>query len=174
MFSCLHYFLFCILFLFTFIDILFYIYVLNSSSCMYFLCALDFFRLDFENFFPASKMIMPLTTYLLINLEDNRQGLPWWCSGQESACRLYIIYIKCREHGFDSGSRKIPHALEQLSSRATTTEPTCEGPRAAITEPVCLEPVSWNKRSHCNQREPKQSNEYPDQPERKKENNREH
>ena len=25
--------------------------VLNSSSCMYFLCALDFFRLDFENFF---------------------------------------------------------------------------------------------------------------------------
>ena len=34
-------------------------------------------------------------------------GLPWWCSGLESACQ-------CRGHGFEPQSRKIPHATEQL------------------------------------------------------------
>ena len=41
---------------------------------------------------------------------------PWWCSGWESACR-------CRRHGFEPWSGKIPHAAEQLSPCATTTEP---------------------------------------------------
>ena len=43
-------------------------------------------------------------------------GLPWWCSGQESACQ-------CRGHRFEPWSGKIPHAVEQLSPCATTTEP---------------------------------------------------
>ena len=43
-------------------------------------------------------------------------GLPWWHSGEESACQ-------CREHGFEPWSGKIPHAAKQLSSCATTTEP---------------------------------------------------
>ena len=34
-------------------------------------------------------------------------GLPWWCSGWESACQ-------CRGHGFEPWSGKIPHAAEQL------------------------------------------------------------
>jgi len=42
-------------------------------------------------------------------------GLPWWLSGKESNCQ-------CRRHGFDPWSRKIPHASEQLSPCATTTE----------------------------------------------------
>ena len=42
--------------------------------------------------------------------------LPWWRSGEESACQ-------CRGHGFEPWSGKIPHATEQLSSCATTTEP---------------------------------------------------
>ena len=54
-------------------------------------------------------------------------GLPWWCSGWESACR-------CRGHGFEPWSGKIPHAAEQL------------GPWATITEPACLEPVLRNER----------------------------
>ncbi|XP_067567805.1 fatty acid-binding protein 9-like [Pseudorca crassidens] len=33
-------------------------------------------------------------------------GLPWWCSGWESACR-------CRGHGFVPWSGKIPHAAER-------------------------------------------------------------
>ena len=43
-------------------------------------------------------------------------GLPRWLSGKESACR-------CRRHGFDPWSRKVPHAAEQLSPWATSTEP---------------------------------------------------
>ena len=43
-------------------------------------------------------------------------GLPWWRSGWESACQ-------CREHRLESWSGKIPHAMEQLSLCATTTEP---------------------------------------------------
>ena len=45
------------------------------------------------------------------------RGLPWWLSGKESACQ-------CKGHRFDPWSRKIPHASEQLSPRATITEPT--------------------------------------------------
>ncbi|KAJ8786649.1 hypothetical protein J1605_006138 [Eschrichtius robustus] len=33
----------------------------------------------------------------------SERGLPWWCSGCESACQ-------CRGHGFDPWSGKIPHA----------------------------------------------------------------
>ena len=47
---------------------------------------------------------------------NHRDGLPWWCSGWESAWQ-------CRGHGFEPWSGKIPHAAEQLSPRATTTEP---------------------------------------------------
>ena len=41
--------------------------------------------------------------------------LPWWLSGEESACQ-------CRRGGFDPWSGKIPHAAEQLSLRAATVE----------------------------------------------------
>ena len=43
-------------------------------------------------------------------------GLPGWLRGKESACQ-------CRRHGFGSWSRKIPHAMEQLSACTTTREP---------------------------------------------------
>ena len=43
------------------------------------------------------------------NLEKEHLGLLWWLSsGKESAWR-------CRKHEFDTWSRRIPHALEQLS-----------------------------------------------------------
>ena len=61
------------------------------------------------------------------NQEDFRvfyPGLPWWFRGKESACQ-------CRRHGFDPWFRKILHAVEQLSSRATTTEPVLYTPGAA-------------------------------------------
>ena len=54
-------------------------------------------------------------------------GLPWWRGGWESACQ-------CRGHGFEPWSGKIPHATEQLSPWATTTEP------------AHLEPVLRNRR----------------------------
>ena len=55
------------------------------------------------------------------------QGLPWWCSGWESACQ-------CRGHGFEPWSGRVPHAAERL------------GPWATIAKPARLEPVLRNKR----------------------------
>ena len=54
----------------------------------------------------------------LCKLQKATYGLPWWCSGWESACQ-------CRGHGFEPWSGRIPHAVEQLGPWATTTEPAC-------------------------------------------------
>ena len=45
-----------------------------------------------------------------------KAGLPWWLSGEESACQG-------GRHRFHPWSGKIPRAAEQLSPCATTTEP---------------------------------------------------
>ena len=52
-------------------------------------------------------------------------------------------------HGFDPRSGKIPHALEQLSSCTT------------ITEPTYLEPVLCNKRNHHNEMSKCRNEEWP-------------
>ena len=69
-------------------------------------------------------------------------GLPWWRSGWESACR-------CRGHGFEPWSGRIPHATEQLSLWATTTEP------------ARLEPVLRNKRGRDSERPAHRDEEWP-------------
>ena len=69
-------------------------------------------------------------------------GLPWWRSGWESACR-------CRGHGFEPWSGKIPHAADQL------------GPWATTTEPVRLEPVLRNKRGRDSERPAHRDEEWP-------------
>ena len=53
-------------------------------------------------------------------------GPPSWPSGKEATCQ-------CRRHEFDPWSRKIPHAEEQLSPRATTPELSHPGARASTT-----------------------------------------
>ena len=50
--------------------------------------------------------------------EEINAGLFWWLSGKESTSH-------CRRHRFDPWSGKIPHAVEQISPCAPTTEPTC-------------------------------------------------
>ena len=69
-------------------------------------------------------------------------GLPWWCSGWESACQ-------CRGHGFKPWSGKIPHATEQLGLWATATEP------------ARLEPVLRNKRGRDSERPVHGDEEWP-------------
>ena len=69
-------------------------------------------------------------------------GLPWWRSGWESACQ-------CKGHGFEPWSGKIPHAAEELSLWATTTEP------------VRLEPVLRNKRGCDSERPTHRDEEWP-------------
>ena len=59
--------------------------------------------------------------------------------------RTYLVVqwlsaCQCRGHRFEPWSGKIPHAVKQVSPRATTTQ----------LEPARLEPVLRNKRSHQN------------------------
>ena len=76
------------------------------------------------------------------NILQKQTGLPWWCSGWESACQ-------CRGHGFEPWSGKIPHATEQM------------GPWATITEPARLEPVLRNKRGRDSERPAHRDEEWP-------------
>ena len=76
------------------------------------------------------------------HLKKKLPGLPWWRSGWESACR-------CRGHGFEPWSGKIPHTTEQLRPWATTTEP------------ACLEPVLCNKRGRDSERPAHRDEEWP-------------
>ena len=69
-------------------------------------------------------------------------GLPWWCSGWESACQ-------CKGHRFEPWSGKIPHAAEQL------------GPWDTTTEPARLELVLRNKRGHDSERPAHRNEEWP-------------
>ena len=69
-------------------------------------------------------------------------GLPWWCSGWESACR-------CRGHRFGPWSGRIPHAAERL------------GPWATTAEPARLEPVLCNKRGRDGERPARSDEEWP-------------
>ena len=79
---------------------------------------------------------------IVLNHKKNEIGLPWWCSGWESACQ-------CRGHRFKRWSGKIPHAAEQLGLWATTTEPER------------LEPVLCNKRGHDSERPAHRDEEWP-------------
>ena len=56
------------------------------------------------------------STFKISTIQKNEvRGLSWWPSGKESTCQG-------RRHEFEPWSRKIPHAVEQLSPCATTTE----------------------------------------------------
>ena len=50
------------------------------------------------------------------------------------------LHSQCRGHEFSTWSRKIPHTSGQLS------------PCASTTEAPALEPVLYDKRSHCNEK----------------------
>ena len=86
---------------------------------------------------------------MVTKLKNTVLGLPWWCSGWESACQ-------CRGHGFEPWSGKIPHAAEQLS------------PWATITEPVRLEPVLHNGRGRDSERPAHRDEEWPHLPQLEK------
>ena len=55
--------------------------------------------------------------------------LSWWLSGKKSA-------YQCRRHVFDPWSRKVQHAVEQLSLHTSATEPVRQSPGAATAEPT--------------------------------------
>ena len=76
--------------------------------------------------------------------------LPWWLSGKQSTCQ-------CMKYEFDPWSRRIPHAMEQLSLCITAIESVLQSSGTTTTKPMCcsywspctLEPVLCHKKSHC-------------------------
>ena len=75
-------------------------------------------------------------------LNSLQVGLPWWCSGWESACQ-------CGGHGFEPWSGRIPCAAEQV------------GPWATIAEPARLEPVFRNERGRDGEGPARHDEEWP-------------
>ena len=73
---------------------------------------------EFGTMFDSNKVPEMIN---LVLLQDKWVGLPWWLGGKESSCQS-------RRHRFKSWSGKTPHAAEQLSPWATTTEPVLYGP----------------------------------------------
>ena len=112
----------------------------NSLNCTYF----SFMKNSKDFFlFLFLRKADPWCKLKKIKLKKKwKAGLPWWCSGWESACQ-------CRGHGFEPWSGKIPHATEQL------------GPWATITEPARLEPVLRNKRGPDSERSAHRDEEWP-------------
>ena len=110
----------------------------HASTCPVFLpCPQATVAPSSDDTRPASSYSASLRFLITVVFKNPHKGLPWWRSGWESACQ-------CRGHGFEPWSGKIPHAAEQVSPRATTTEPalwspraTLLSPRAATTEPAC-------------------------------------
>ena len=102
-------------------------------------------RVAWANMVEAAFLFFSETEWRSYQINKKRHhflGLPWWRSGWESACR-------CRGHGFEPWSGRIPRAAEQL------------GPWATTTEPARLEPVLCNKRGHDSERPAHRDEEWP-------------
>ena len=89
------------------------------------------------------KLLSFLLSEVSVTLKKPRHRVPWWSSGWESSS-------KCRLHGFDPWSGKIPHANRQLSLSATTT--------VAFASRTCVLQQKVAP-THHNQREPVHSSE---------------
>ena len=72
------------------------------------------FRKDWLDLLAYSQIIKVITEHE--SEQSNQTGLPWWYSREELACQY-------RGQGFNPWSRKIPHAMEQLSPNAQLLSP---------------------------------------------------
>ena len=83
-----------------------------------------------------------------------RLGFLWWLSGKESACQ-------CRRHELSPWSRKIIHAVEQLSLRVTTIQPEVCSPGTTRTEACMPQNLFSTTRGQCNEKPAHCNNEEP-------------
>ena len=82
--------------------------------------------MGFHGYYKNFLIVLPFR--LNLKRTHGAGGLPWWLSGKESTCQ-------CRRHWFDPWAGKIPHAAEQLSPCAITTETVLYSPGTATAEP---------------------------------------
>ena len=76
-----------------------------------------------------SKIKKISTSYLSVD-KLRHEGLLWWLSGQESP-------HQCGRLELDPWSRKIPHAVQQLSPLAVTIVPVLQSLGTPTAEPTC-------------------------------------
>ena len=89
--------------------------------------------------------IPELGIHRTIPLKTYKKGAPQWLSGKESTCQ-------CRRHGFDPWSKTIPHATEQETPCATTTELHCRARKSELLSP-CATTTESPAESHALQQE---------------------
>ena len=85
-----------------------------------------------------------------LKMDTNKNTMPGpWPVLQRIRCSAWgTTQCQCRGHGFNPWSGKIPHAVGQLSSCATITEP----PGPQLLKPERLKPVLHNKKSHLKEK----------------------
>ena len=71
------------------------------------------------------------------------------------------ISCQCRGHRFEPWSRKIPHAVEQLSHTPQLLSLRSRARKPQLRKPVSLQPMLCNKRSHSNEKPAHHKEEYP-------------
>ena len=71
-------------------------------------------------------------------LKSSIWGPPWWLSGKESACQ-------CRRHRFDPWSRKMPHAVGQLSRAPQLLSLQSRAQKPQLLSSLALEPCSTTR-----------------------------
>ena len=93
---------------------------------------------DGKGYFMQTEMIRKWKVAILASvktdfktkaIKKDTRGLPWQLSGKESACQF-------KRQRFNPWSRKIPHAAEQLSLCATTSEPARHNFWACMQQPL--------------------------------------
>ena len=84
----------------------------------------------------------------------NTLGLPWWPSSKEPACH-------CRRRMLNPWSRRIPHAVEQLSPCAATIEPVLQSLGTATTEATIPRVHAQQRESHHNKKPAHHKEEWP-------------
>ena len=91
--------------------------------------------LDFKNCISQVRY-----THLNISFKKCWAELPWWLSGKESSCQF-------RRHKFKPWSRKLLHAVEQLSHICPNCWACSLEPRSYnFWSPHAIEPMLCNKR----------------------------
>ena len=97
--------------------------------------------------FKHSRTRNPLNNAVKISILLNavKKGAPQWLSGKESTCQ-------CRRHGFDPWSRMIPHATEEETPCATSTELRYRAWKSELLSP-CAATTESPAESHALQQE---------------------
>ena len=82
----------------------------------------------------------PLLFHQKLGIKSPHLGLPRWCSGKESTCRI-------RGHRFNPWSRNTPQEEAQVSPGTTTTGPVLSSREPQLRSPRAQDPHSATRKA---------------------------